>query len=276
MEKVHRLRGLPAFRQPGAEIDAGNVIVFCHRQRVPEKGLVISPIAQLISGLPRAGGKHDGGQKKGRWFRHTPVHARLAHAPDQNHEHANQRQICVAVGHGLVADLNQADDGNQHPDKPKPADRRKGKFLSPPDRGDAKDGKQCRGKQHQPQRPMPRMRIWTGQRGRPKHLAQIPGIGNKRIFDPLRHGISGQRGHRAAFLLHDERHNARSRAQDEKRPFLENQLVESCRLRSPPSALRAPPERPPVQQQHHKRQRDQHRLAHQTQPEENHRQPIKL
>ena len=77
------------------------------------------------------------------------------------------------------------------------------------------------------------MRIGTGKRGRPKHLAQIPGVGNKRIFDPLRQRKFRQGDHGAAFLLRDERHHARNRAQTQKRNFFRHQ-TRRTRVTPPP------------------------------------------
>ena len=45
----------------------------------------------------------------------------ISDSPGDHHKDSNERNVRIAVGHGLVTDLHQADHRNQRPQKPQPA-----------------------------------------------------------------------------------------------------------------------------------------------------------
>ena len=118
---IHCLRDSSVSRQPGAEVVAGNEIIFRHRQRMPEKCPTVLPITDLVPRPPSTGGEDDCRQKDDQWPGHAPARAHRTDAPDQDDKYANRRQVAVAVGHGCVANLDQTNHRNKRPDKPKPA-----------------------------------------------------------------------------------------------------------------------------------------------------------
>src|SRR5579871_568570 len=52
---------------------------------------------------------------------HAKVICDICESPHDQGDDTDQRNVGVAVGHRLVADLHQSDDGNQRSEKPEPA-----------------------------------------------------------------------------------------------------------------------------------------------------------
>jgi hypothetical protein len=81
---------------------------------VGEEGYTVLPIPGLPAG--ERGAEHDHCGRRGGHNQMPPAPAKgqFLRAPYQQHEHANQRHVREAVGHGLLARLDQPGKGHQH------------------------------------------------------------------------------------------------------------------------------------------------------------------
>ena len=111
------------------------------------------------------------------------------------------------------------------------------------------------------------MRIKNRQVRGPYHLAKVLQIRSDRIDQTRTKWQATNREHVAFPLLHEESHDAGDRYQAKKRDLLPSQ-PQKISAESGSWLMTQPAERPKVQKQQHRRQSHKHRLAHQTQREQ--------
>src|SRR5581483_1974011 len=101
-----------------AECGDGEIVVGNDFGGVFKEGAGVSPIGELDRGGDQQGGGGKGGNgAKGKVI----TSGEFGCAPDENNEEADQREISVTIGPGLVADLDEADDGDEGAEDPEPA-----------------------------------------------------------------------------------------------------------------------------------------------------------
>ena len=191
----------------------------------------------------------------------------LVDAERQRDRHPGQRDVRVAVGETLRADLQQAQDRHQRAEEPQPADH---------DVAAARGQRAGRQRHEQGQRaadlePRPRpaavqvgVRVERRELARPDALREVAHVRDRRVGGARpRAELLGQHDRVVAPLVHDRRRG------DGGREEQEGQLLEQA-----PCELPAQPrEGPAVEQQPHERQRDEHRLGHQAQGVQQQRPP---
>jgi len=239
-----------------------------------ERGRV-TPMRHLPGREYRAGAQDQRRRRRGNPARPRAAGDHRRGAPDHEQEQADVGQVSVAIRHGLLAHLHQPDHRHQHAQEPQPAD-----LQGAPRRAGAPNpgGHRC---QQQPGAGgRPRIKPETGigikdrQVSGPKGLAQVARIRHQRIGQAQFEGVMRQRHHRAAGPLRLKGHQARQRRERKERNLLQQHPPQ--RRRGPlPGRQGEPLQGPPVQQQQHARQRDQHRLAHQPQRKAKQGQQIK-
>ena len=192
------------------------------------------------------------------------------HAPpqpvDQNHVHADRRQVGVAVSVGLQSDLHDADGRHQHPQEPAPAHRdlRSAREETPREHAD--------GEQHGPpeerrrqQRPHgvrvddPQVGVEAGEVDRPEGLRQIEAVSVERAEHAYQQREALLAPHPTRLALAGEGDRAGHGGEEEERHLLQQQPPGRQQTVAP--AL----ERPAIEEQQEQRERDEHRLGHQPQ-----------
>ena len=123
---------MPLLVQEPAKIVTSKPIVSGHGKVMAIESFTVPPIAELVASLHRASDQHQPGGARARHLWQPPPVAGLARPPNQNDEQADQWQVGVAVGHGLFADLDQANDRHQHSEKPEPAGPHKPELAAQP------------------------------------------------------------------------------------------------------------------------------------------------
>ena len=112
-------------------------------------------------------------------------------------------------------------------------------------------------------------RIEEGEVARPDRFAQIGGVRDHGVSQPIDPGDFGDRRDGPPLSLDEKGHDARCRRQDEEGDFFDEQANEG-RSRGPEDA----PEGPVIQQQENEGERDQHRFGHEPQQKQRERQPV--
>ena len=115
-------------------------------------------------------------------------------APGQGEAQPDLRQVHVAVGHRMHADLHQPDGGHEHSQVPEPADRQIG-IPPPADQHRGRDGRQNQqGGDRLPRRQsIERMRIEDSQIAGPERLAEVIDVRDQGVADPRARGFSPAR-----------------------------------------------------------------------------------
>ena len=266
------LAGIAFVLKAHARPEVGDIVVPGRGQSVNKQRLVIPPIGQLIFRDDDAGSQHHDSRDQDDGFGNLKVIGQLAYSKHNGDEYADEREICVAVGHGLRSHLNQADDRHEGSQKPKPANEetRTAFARQPNGGGNARQDRRGR-RQGQPGNFF-RQRVKDRKVGRPDHFQQIKPVGNGRVFQALVQRNLFKRGDGLAMALSHQSGQARSGQQQEERPFLKQQTAENRELKGED---RKSLQRPKVQQEHDERQRNQHRLGHQAQRKKQKRQTVK-
>ena len=187
--------------------------------------------------------------------------------PSRYDEQPHQRNVSIAVGHGLVPGLHQPDHRHQRSQIPQPTYDEMRLASRPPDHDAGHASQNHNRPHHNPQRPHAE-RIKSGQPARPKHLFDVTHVGDRGVNEPHANWDTTQRSNQTATLLGPIRHNTRGYHQCQERKFFTQQSAQRrlaiivsvgrfCPLR--------PSQRPIVQQQQHKRQRHHHRFGHKPQ-----------
>src|SRR5580700_2237559 len=99
----------PFFRQLRSYAILSHKIVFTHLQGVaPESHLIVpeSDLTMSDHSKRQQSCRTNGRQQNGSA---GPLLSPLCNAPARHEAEANEREICVAVGHGLIAQLNDSD-----------------------------------------------------------------------------------------------------------------------------------------------------------------------
>src|SRR2546430_17661030 len=97
------------------------VILLGQRERSVPKPLRILPVGSLNSGAP--GKKSNDHECRGaeNFAAITNATQKIDNSPGRRDAQPDLRQVHIAIGMGLTADLNQSDDGQEHDQIPKPA-----------------------------------------------------------------------------------------------------------------------------------------------------------
>ena len=118
----HRQLALALAGEREAEPEVGGVVALGDGQGAAEQRGGVLPGRHLRPGEPGQRGEHDrGGGREADRGRGRVRGTRSGRPPDQHHEDADQRQVGVAIGPRLLADLDQADHRHQHAEVPEPA-----------------------------------------------------------------------------------------------------------------------------------------------------------
>ena len=149
----------------------------------------------------------------------TPASARrvlgsareFSNAPGQDEEQPEGREVGVAVGHGLAADLHQADDRHERAQEPEPACQEPGPRLALPERQQAAPQPEPPiASSDQGDRPPATQRIEHRQVVGQTSLPEVTHIRNHRVAHALGSGQPLDRRHaRRRLALRQERDHAR-------------------------------------------------------------------
>src|SRR5262245_44620339 len=104
----------------------GSVVVLRHGNAVAEKTFTVLPMVELTMRQRRGACENDDRDEGSHHFPETPTFSEFPCCPDNRDEAADKRDVCVPVGHKLIAHLNQPDNRHQRSEKPKPANSRPG------------------------------------------------------------------------------------------------------------------------------------------------------
>ena len=152
-------------------------------ERAREEHAAVGPVSDIVRGDQRAREQQDAGRAdREPRMRRSWMH--LARAPRDHHAQADHRQVHVAVGHRLVADLDEPDDRHEHADEPEPADcevRLACATCRTDRRGD--DEQQRRRADDGRHRPGLEQRIERREIARPEEFAEVAGVGDERVAD---------------------------------------------------------------------------------------------
>src|ERR1035441_6173565 len=129
--------------------------------------------------------------------------------PHEGHHRADERQISIAVGHRLFADLHNADDGQRRAEIPKPADREPRAARELRDAADG-NGEQQRGFQDGLRHVVTfRKGINRREVERPEKLRRIGEITGDGVGHARREAEFFPRRHRRVIVLHPVSHRAK-------------------------------------------------------------------
>ncbi len=264
---------LPAAFDVGQVVE-GHGVVFVDGQPVGVELLLRGPMPQVFE-ADEHGGKD---RRPGQHRRQKPAQAEAAEAvrgqPDAGHEQADGGYVGVAVGQGLAADLDDADDRDQGAEKPQPAREQVGLFCpgAQAQAGDRRQGQDAAG--HPPGRQMGAHGIEEGQRPGPDHAPQVEHVGVGGVGQPRGQGQGVEAGHGAAVALGQEGQEAGGGHEQEHGQFFEEKPPKAEARAGPVRARggRAPfpaAQGPDIEEQHGAWRRDQHGFGHkpQGQPE---------
>ena len=224
-------------------------------ERVLEKRFAVFPKAQL----PR--GKR-GQNRERRYARDSadPARQNFRDAPRDDDENADRRNVGVAIGHRLTADLHDADDRHERAEIPKPADRKKFAACAEFDDGGRHGNQRDSGERDRERIEIVARAIGHDESRGPQQNAEIARVRNYRVAEPRVNRHVFERHHGAGRFLHDERDKTRSGRQREERNFFHREMSQ-LRRRAKPF------QRPVIEQQQHKRKRHEHRLGHESERE---------
>ena len=171
------LIGVARFLQSTGEVGMGKRIVGRHLDRMPPERHVILPVAHLQPAGQEATGKQGDRQGGSHGPGHAPPCSQVPRAPNTGQEETDQRDVRITIGHGLHADLHQANHRHERPQVPKPTDRQVG--SRPPQ----SQHQRCQG-DHQgasgegvPEHAVHgRIGIKSGQVSRPDRLDDVSGV----------------------------------------------------------------------------------------------------
>ena len=177
--RVERLAWVPArsslLEEVFSKVGMGSMVVGRHRQSVLPDSLRGPPMAHLNPGQTRQDQQdaHRQGRPDCLWQSLQEFRS----DPGEGEEQADVRDVDKAIRSGLVADLNQPDDRNQHSEEPQPADGQPGSPPSRPHHQERNRQQHYSRSQDRPPLPgMPRMGVEDRQPGRPQRLGEIPAV----------------------------------------------------------------------------------------------------
>ena len=264
-----------------AQVVQGDMVPVSDPEREAVQGLAILPDHDLRRGR-RGEREQDGARAGGHGYRAqrpasrpgdpllTRPHPRQAgQGEDQREIDADHGNVGVAPCQRLLADLEQADHGNEGPEVPEPSHQEPRLPLPPAPREPRDRAQRHRREEHRHSRRT---------LGRPGHehrqprwghvLVEVGRVRGDRVRDPAADRVGIRAGHGAPALLREVSDHAAPGGQDEKRNLLEPRPRGGLAGRSRRAAESQPAERPPVHEQERQRQRHEHRLGGQPQREE--------
>ena len=253
-----------------AQVAISHIIVFRDGNAVAKKRFTIPPASQLMPRADRASHQHGNRSGADGDFWQPPFLQIPGDDPDEEDEQSYRGQVGEPICHRMFPPLDDPAYRQEHPQKPEPAHKNVRLLSAPPYRRKTKARQHQPRQQHHHQRPVFHLRIWQCQVDRPERPAQITGEGYQRVFKPGGDGRSCQWCQSARCLVQHEGGHADAKTGYEKRHFLQYEPA-GCQ---PQVIHRETSQRPAIQQQHDKRQSDQHRFAHQSQHEEEQCQPV--
>ena len=237
-------------------------------QVVPPQCFVVAPKRRLPGGTGHQNGNHQPGAGAQRPRPGERTGGQPRGPPGQCDGEPDAGQIHVTIGHRVIGDRNQPQYRNQHAQIPVPADKQVRTPAPPDHRGRAHGGQDRQGAGHFPgRRTVGRIGIKRGQVGGIEKLHDVVDGGNRRVADPHRPG-----GRRVSMAVSPERHQTIAQRQGKQRQLFQHQPH-----RAGPSKRDGPRrsvagrteagQRPEIEQQKQRRQRDEHRLGHQAEGE---------
>ena len=174
--------------------------------------------------LPRAERQRGGHQHRG--HRGDPPRARPAHAghevsdaPHEDHEDTHQRDVGVAIGHGLLADPHDPDHGRERHPVPQPAGQQVRPTAAEPHRCAGQEGEQDPLRRRLRHRRVERIRIERREARRPQRLLEVAGVPEHRVREPRR---ERRVAHRPDRSLSHHRRDARGHRHRDERQLLEH------------------------------------------------------
>jgi len=265
-----------------------------------EERMAVPPVGDLAVRDDRARGQDRAGRGGENGRRQPEPRRQVAGPPGEGDEGADQGDVGVAVRHGRVPQLDEADHGQERHEVPGPAEGQVWKSAAPPERHGRHGGQEEGGGQDGRGRPG-LQGVEHGKPRRPDRLPQVQDAGHERISDPFREGQLRERDHGPALLLRHDRDHAEDDRKDRQGDLFRQQRQKRERapaglvLRRRLSPLRLPLavflfpwlrvagylrggrlpggveplQRPPVHQQQDDGHGDEHRFGHQARQEEN-------
>ena len=209
------------------EIGVCHEIVLRHREGVTKKGSAAFPGSGLGECRGRQGDHHqEAGGRQG-LFPSLPPRCQVVDSPGSGDKGTDERDIRIAVRHGSLADLYDADDGQQGDQVPEPPEQQIGKPARSTDSGERHGNQEQSPRQGLPGGDVLHKGVIDGQVCRPDHLDQVDKIRGQGIRDPRSQwiGINGAYG--PSLMLGDQRDEARERRQEDQRYLFR----EDCQVR---------------------------------------------
>jgi hypothetical protein len=249
---------LAAVGKGNGEADLGEGIILGGIHGAAEHGFGVAPESDLALGESGAGngaGKAETGTSDGS----APGVLNKDAAGPYQHEHdANGGKIGVTVGDGLIADFDEADDGDEHDEIPEPADEEGRAHLPEHNEEGGYGEKKCGGCGDFEQRDRSRKRVDGRKICGPDDFAEIAAIGNDGV-EETRAQADGS-GHRAAVRLDGECNDAEGSGEDEKRNFFGEEPGDT--------AFAEATERPIIQKEQNEGSRHEHGFGHEAEGKE--------
>ncbi len=252
----HGLRGAALLTEHEAEIAVREEVPRGHGERVLEERPTIAPIGRLDASLgdARADGEHGGSSEDDLAMGHALE--QVPCAPADDHEQADQGQIRVMIGHRLSADPHDADDRNEGAEVPEPAGGDVRPRANEVDRERGDRDEHGGSADHRADVEGFRIGIEARQRHRPERLGRIRDVGRHRVGESLPERSRRERHDQSGPALRDEREGARHGRERQEGELLDDRALHR-------HGARDAAERPPIEQEQHAGQRDEHRLRHQ-------------
>ena len=127
-----RTLDITRLKQADAEVVLRHRIISGNLECMLEKGLIRLPVRRLIAGTGCAAGEHRNGGSGEASAGPGLACGQFRQTPDDHNKKAGQRNIGVTVRHGLLSDLDQADNRDQRAQVPEPAHRQVALLLEAP------------------------------------------------------------------------------------------------------------------------------------------------
>jgi len=248
----HGVGGVAEFGEVATEIVVGEVIVDADVGGAAKETGGVAPVANFDGGAKGAKGERESGEEADDGSNPRAVEGEVADGPGDHDEHANEREVAVAVGHGLFADLDEADGGNEDAEEPEPAEEEVGLGSAAKDAQNGEGDKEEDGADDDPERPLVDVGIKDAEAGGPKHFHEIAGVGDGGVFDAGFERIDDKRLKGAGLLLGDDSDDAGGGAEEEEGNFFENQARDG----------HGATEGPEVKKKKNAGKRDEHGLGH--------------
>ena len=211
------------FRKGKPQVGVGGPIVLGHGDGMAEQRRAVLPEGQLPGGQDDAGGYNCAGRRPQQARSARPACRRISCGPREHDKHADQRHIAVAIGHGLLTDLHEANHRHQRAKIPEPSHQQV--RALPVECADGEgDSRQQHSGQHRPPNGLIQWnRIEYRELGWKRAFAQVPAVGHQGIGNSVGPRAARHRHKCAHVFLGEDREHTHCGGESEERDLLDHQ-----------------------------------------------------